>query len=69
MENQTVGPCPYCGSENTDCTFEALNSERMGYGVLWCNDCKRAYHISRMIVPEGYKKKPIPKGLAFTQSR
>lgn len=61
------GKCPYCGSENTDygCTV-VIPEKRLGHMTVWCNDCLRAYHMSRMEVPEGLKTEgSIPKNLKY----
>lgn len=62
-----VGKCPFCGSENTDFGFVKSVSGKTGWGDLWCNDCKRAFHISR-VGWEGnvclHEKQP-PEGLKF----
>lgn len=64
-ESKKSGVCPYCGSENTDYSFcgTPLN---IGFGVVWCNDCKKAYHISRIQIVDGYNlNKEIPKDLSY----
>lgn len=61
------GKCPYCGSENTDyrCTV-VVPEKRLGHMTVWCNDCLRAYHMSRMEIPEGLKTEgDIPEGLKY----
>lgn len=55
-----VGPCPSCKSEDTDYEWREID-EGIGYGDVWCNQCHRAYHISRMFVKgvvRSGKKKP-----------
>lgn len=60
-----VGKCPYCGSENTDYRLlEVANGH--GYGDVWCNDCKKAFHISRIkLSKEDVKNQQLPNGLNF----
>lgn len=61
------GKCPHCGSEDTDysCTI-VIPGKRLGHMTIWCNDCMRGYHISRMEVPEGFKTGgKIPEGLKY----
>lgn len=61
------GKCPCCGSESTDynCTI-VVPEKRWGYMTIWCNDCLRAYHVSRMEVPEDFKTDgKVPKGLKY----
>lgn len=43
-----AGPCPYCNSSNTDYSIEKATKGKIGYGDVWCNDCRRAFHISRI---------------------
>lgn len=66
-ELKRPGKCPYCGSINTDyrCTVVAPE-KRLGHMTVWCNDCMRGYHVSRMEVPEGLKTDgEIPQGLKY----
>ena len=61
------GKCPHCGSARTDykCTI-VVPDKRLGYMDIWCNDCLRAYHVSRMEVPEDLKTDgEIPQGLTY----
>lgn len=37
----------------------------MGYGVIWCNDCKNAFHISRMKVSPNMINTLVPEGLKY----
>ena len=62
---EKVGKCPFCGSENTDFGFTRLSD--IGFGALWCNDCKHAFHISRVIwgEKESLHEKQPPEGLKF----
>lgn len=65
-ETKTSGKCPHCGSNNTDYTL-AGNIGNIGYGDIWCNDCKYAYHISRVQITEGFPlNKVIPDNLIYT---
>jgi hypothetical protein len=51
-----VGSCPFCRSLNTDYCFILIDKiDKMGYGVLWCNDCKHGFIISRTGIPSGFK--------------
>lgn len=65
IENNNAGVCPYCLSKNTGYSTKNTIGD-MGYADIWCNDCKKAVHISRMNV---YGIKPgeddIPKGLVY----
>ena len=46
-----VGKCPYCGKENTRSRFQKVDGD-MGVGDIWCEDCKKAFHISRINMSE-----------------
>ena len=60
---------PYCGSRDVSYkeTLFAKDSTA-GYADIWCNDCRRAYHISRgeFRNPKG-KDLVIPRGLEYKQ--
>ena len=61
----TPGKCPMCGSQNTDYTCTVVNGKD-GYMDIWCNDCKRAHHISRMKIADNMKTfNAIPEGLKY----
>lgn len=63
--NGIPGECPYCKSENTDYALNVDDEKTsMGYGSIWCNDCKKAFHISRIKVDKKYVKE-IPKDLSY----
>ena len=68
-ENNKAGNCPFCDSHNTDHGF-VLDDEnsKMGHGAIWCNDCKKAYHISRIKISNDMRIKDIPKNLDFKAS-
>ena len=64
-EKRTVGKCPYCKSDNTDYTLVG-DVGKMGFGVIWCNNCMKAYHISRIQITEEYNtNKKIPQKLNY----
>ena len=61
----TPGKCPHCGSLNTDYNAIKLHNE-YGNCVIWCNDCKNAFNVSRMkITQDTNTNKLIPKDLKF----
>lgn len=63
--NGQPGTCPYCESENVNYILKIVDEKsKMGYGAIWCNDCKKAFHISRIKVDEGIIKE-IPSDLEF----
>lgn len=62
-ERGEVGECPYCDSDDT--AYNATrNNGNIGYAVLWCNHCKRAFVISRLEITDVMNNsQEIPKGL------
>lgn len=51
------GICPYCRGHNTDYAFVLVNeNNKVGYLDMWCNDCKKVGHISRVIIDNRVKK-------------
>ncbi len=58
------GDCPYCNGK-TDYTY-VEDIGKIGYGVVWCTECKRAYIMSRLLVEDGHPiKNPIPEDLKY----
>lgn len=53
-ENRTVGNCPYCNSDNTNYNATKIMDD-YGYVVMWCNDCKHSYIISRLKITNDMK--------------
>lgn len=66
-ERGSVGKCSFCGSVNMDYKASIVIQEsRLGYMDIWCNDCKRAFHVSRMHIPEDMRVDgEIPKDLKY----
>lgn len=65
MSNKKVGKCPHCGSNNTDYRMIQLQGE---YGIadLWCNECKKAMHISRIKISNDFIRDiELPKTVKF----
>lgn len=59
------GKCPYCNSDRTDYNAERI-SEKNGYLVVWCNDCKHAVNLSRVLITDDMNtNKKIPTDLIF----
>lgn len=51
-----AGKCPVCGSENTDYICTVVKTEsKDGYLDVWCNDCRSAYHVSRIQIADNMK--------------
>ena len=64
-QNKQSGTCPFCNSENTDYAYNRVKNSDMGYGAVWCNECKRAFHISRIKITDESHVKEIPKDLIY----
>ena len=65
-EKGTPGACPECGSIDTDYACSVVDLEkRTGSLDVWCNNCKSAYHVSRMEVVPGLKEGKIPRDLKY----
>ena len=63
--------CPHCGSGNIDYGYVILNKEKKsGYGAVWCNDCRHAFNLSRVVVKKKEEEKKVvsdlPKDIVFT---
>lgn len=64
-EKNAPGKCPFCNSLNTDYSAIRIKNE-YGYCVIWCNDCKHAFNVSRISITEGMNVgKSIPNNLIF----
>lgn len=62
---KSVGRCPICNSYDTDYTLVGKIGS-VGFGEVWCNDCKNAYHMSRIKILEGYNlNKKVPDNLKY----
>lgn len=63
-EYGTVGPCPFCKSNNTHYGYEVTKTGERAYGVVWCSDCNYGMLLCRVriadIVDWG---EPIPNNL------
>lgn len=64
-EKNVPGKCPLCGSLNTDYNATRIHNE-YGHCVIWCNDCKHAFNVSRIkITRDTITNKTIPNDLIF----
>lgn len=51
------GKCPHCKGDNTDHAYVLIDKDDgVGYLEVWCNDCKKKGHISRVIINDKMKK-------------
>ena len=62
-----AGKCPFCGSGNTDYKCSVVEPKSgNGYMDIWCNDCGRAFHVSRMQILENMKTDgEMPRNLKY----
>lgn len=44
--------CPYCREMKIDYQFVGDAVLRVGYLCIWCMQCKRGIHLSRVTIPE-----------------
>lgn len=63
--------CPHCGGSNLDYGYVMLNEKRKsGYGAVWCNDCHKAFPLSRAVDLDKADQTKIlpdlPKDIVFT---
>lgn len=66
-ENNTVGKCPYCSSQNTSFGYRKLTAEGYGYGAIWCNDCRKGYFLDRADLRQIKNLgENIPEDISFT---
>lgn len=61
------GACPHCGSTKTDYMCNIVDPEKkLGYMDVWCDNCKKAFHVSRMEITDNLKTGgSIPGGLKY----
>lgn len=66
LNTGNAGVCPYCGSANTDFNLEVIiEEEKLGFGTIWCNDCKHAINLSRIRI-KNQKPTKTPKNLIYS---
>lgn len=66
IDKNIQGNCPVCNSINTDYSMSVIEYKtNMGYSVIWCNDCKNAFYISRIKISSNMKNSLIPEDLTF----
>lgn len=44
--------CPSCSGHNIDYEFIGDSEKRIGFFLMWCNDCLEGIHISRIEIPK-----------------
>lgn len=66
FEHNKDTACPCCGSQNTNHSFTVVNEKsRMGYADIWCEDCRRGIHLSRLIVPQEGREENAPTDIKY----
>lgn len=60
--NGRVATCPKCGGKNLSYGYETLKSNNdSGFGAVWCEDCRNAFILCRVILTdESARKKIVP---------
>ena len=66
-ENNTVGKCPYCSSQNTAFGYRKITAEGYGYGAIFCKDCRKGYFLDRADLRQIKNMgENIPEDISFT---
>ena len=68
--NGRTTTCPKCGRHNLNYGYEVLKSDNnSGFGAVWCEDCRSAFILCRVILTDETARKKIvptlPKDLKF----
>lgn len=68
--NGRTATCPKCGGHNLDYGYENLkNDSGSGFGAIWCEDCRSAFILCRVILMNESARRKImsalPKDLKF----
>ena len=45
--------CPACGLATLRLRYVVDPATRIGYALVWCESCKKGFHISRLKAPAG----------------
>lgn len=65
LKNKDSGICPFCKSNNTDYRIIQI-TENLGHGDIWCNECKKAIHLSRVHISDDIiKESKLPESLEY----
>ena len=54
-----IEECPECGNNNIKVKLAGRHEDHMGYGIVWCEDCKAGIRLSRVKIPEGVSFIPM----------
>lgn len=56
--------CPVCGNNNFETGYIELNTkEHLGWGAVWCEDCRSAFVLSRVLLTDKDARKKIVPSL------
>ncbi len=56
--------CPFCGAHNFEVGYLELNTkEHLGWGAVWCEECRSAFTLSRVILTDEESRKKIVSAL------
>lgn len=62
-----LGKCPNCNLPELHIGIVPL-SPSVGYGAIWCNSCKHAIHLSRVLIKgDTMTINGLPDGLIFDE--
>ena len=62
--NGRIATCPKCGGHNLDYGYEKLKSDSSsGFGAVWCEDCRNAFILCRVIFTDESARKKIVHAL------
>ncbi|MBQ3451880.1 MAG: hypothetical protein IJL12_08850 [Selenomonadaceae bacterium] len=56
--------CPICGGHNFETGYIELDpKDHLGWGAVWCEDCRSAFVLSRVILTDEEARKKIVSAL------
>ena len=62
--NKLEPTCPNCGSHNFETGYIELNNkEHLGWGAVWCENCRSAFILSRVILTTEETRQKIVSAL------
>ena len=47
--------CPSCGISNLEFRYIADKTDRIGFLIIWCAECKNGIRVSRVRVPNSFE--------------
>ena len=62
--NGRAATCPNCGGNNLNYGYETpKNDNGSGFGAIWCEDCRNAFILCRVILTDESARKKIIRAL------